>query len=130
MNYYQTEILRIKSERFSNEWQIEKAISTRQFIESNFDNSVTLDVLARTQFTSKYHLLRLYKKYYGQTPKQFLTDVRIEKAKLLLRAGISVTETCFSVGFENPGSFSSLFKGRTGMTPSEFQKRATFAKSD
>jgi AraC-like DNA-binding protein len=74
-------------------------------------------------FTSKFHLLRLFKKYYGQTPKQYLIEKRIEKAKELLQEGETVTETCFATGFGSPSSFSTLFKSRVGLTPVEFQKK-------
>ncbi|MEM6265231.1 MAG: helix-turn-helix transcriptional regulator, partial [Bacteroidota bacterium] len=61
-------------------------------------------------------------KYYGLTPRQYLMDIRIEKSKVFLKTGLSVTETCFAVGFESVGSFSSLFKRKTGMPPAQFQK--------
>jgi AraC-like DNA-binding protein len=67
-------------------------------------------------------MLRLFKKYYGQTPRQYLIDKRIEKSKEQLKIGISVTETCFAVGFESLSSFSNLFKTKTGKSPTEFQK--------
>ena len=70
---------------------------------------------------SKFHLLRLFKKHYGLTPRQYLIDKRIEKSKEQLKNGMSVTETCFAVGFESLGSFSTLFKTKTGKSPSEFQ---------
>ena len=74
------------------------------------------------QFVSKYHLLRLFKKYYGLTPRQYLIDKRIENSKTHLINGMSVTETCFAVGFESLGTFSTLFKTKTGKSPTEFQK--------
>ena len=43
-------------------------------------------------------------------------------SKEYLKKGMSVTETCFSVGFESLGSFSKLFKTKVGKSPSEFQK--------
>jgi AraC-like DNA-binding protein len=64
----------------------------------------------------------LYAKYYGQTPKQYLTDKRIEKSKEYLKKGMNITETCFAIGFKSPSSFSTLFKSITGLTPTEFQK--------
>jgi AraC-like DNA-binding protein len=129
MTFYQTEIIRIRSICYSNKRQIETVIGTRHYINSDFDKELNLALLSHIRFTSKFHLLRLFKKYYGLTPKQYLTDKRIEKAKELLKKGVNVTETCFATGFESPSSFSTLFKCRVGLAPAEFQKRATFTKS-
>jgi len=129
MTFYQSEITRIRNLCYANQGQIETVIGTRHYINNNFDQELNLDLLSRIRWTSKFHLLRLFKKYYGQTPKQYLIDKRIEKAKELLNQGTNVTETCFDVGFESPCSFSTLFKSRVGMTPSEIQKRAIFTKS-
>jgi AraC-like DNA-binding protein len=130
MTYYHKEIIRIESLCYSNKGQIETVIGTRHHINNNFDKELNLDLLSHIRFTSKFHLLRLFKRYYGQTPKQYLTDKRIERAKELLAQGTNVTETCFDIGFDSPCSFSTLFKSRVGVTPSEFQKRATFTKLD
>jgi AraC-like DNA-binding protein len=130
MTFYLKEIIRIKSSCYSNKGQLDTVIATRHFIENNFDKELNLKLLSHIRFTSKFHLLRLYKRYYGQTPKQYLIDKRIEKAKQLLTNGAAVTDTCFDVGFDSPSSFSTLFKSRVGLSPIEFQKRATFAKSE
>jgi AraC-like DNA-binding protein len=129
MTFYQNEINRIKSICYSNKGQMETVIGTRHYINNNFDKELNLDMLSHIRFTSKFHLLRLFKKYYGQTPKQYLIDKRIEQAKELLTQGTNITETCFDIGFESPSSFCTLFKSRTGLTPTEFKKRATFTKS-
>ena len=78
--------------------------------------------MSHIQFVSKYHLLRLFKKYYGLTPRQYLIDKRIEKSKEHLINGMSVTETCYAVGFESLGSFSALFKSKIGKSPTAFKK--------
>jgi AraC-like DNA-binding protein len=122
MTYYHKEITRIGSICYSNKGQIETVIGTRHYINNNFDKELNLDLLSHIRFTSKFHLLRLFKRYYGQTPKQYLTDIRIEKAKELLAQGTAITETCFDIGFDSPSSFSTLFKSRVGITPTEFQK--------
>ena len=122
MTFYEKELHRIRSIVYSNQEQINTVISIRNDIEKNFEGNLNLDLLSHNQFVSKYHLLRLFKKYYGLTPRQYLIDVRIEKSKELLKNGVSVTETCFAVGFESLGSFSTLFKTKTGKSPSKFQK--------
>jgi AraC-like DNA-binding protein len=128
MNFYQTELNRIRSICFSNKWQIETVIAIRSFIDTNFEKELNLNLLSHLRYTSKFHLLRLFKRYYGLTPGQYLISRRIEESKNNLRKGMAVRDTCYSVGFGSPSSFSTLFKGKVGLTPTEFQKRATFAK--
>ncbi len=122
MTFYEQELQRIKKSIYSNQFQIDTVIATKNFIENNYEKDLNLDLLSKILLTSKYHLQRLFKKNYGITPKQYLTDLRIRKAKELLAEGVSVTETCFSVGFESLGSFSSLFKNKTGYSPTQYQK--------
>ena len=122
MTFYESEIKRIRTIVYSNQAQLDTVIGTRNYIDDNYDTDVNLDSLSRIRFVSKYHLLRLYTKYYGQTPKQYLTDKRMEKSKEYLKKGMNITEACFAIGFESPSSFSTLFKSRTGLTPTEFQK--------
>jgi len=128
MTFYESEINRIRGIVYSNKAQLDTVIGTRNYINNNYDRKLNLNLLSHTRFVSKYHLLRLFAKYYGQTPQQYLTGIRIERSKEYLRKGISITETCIAIGFESPSSFSTLFKSKTGLTPTEFQKRATFAK--
>ena len=130
MTYYEKELNRIRSIVYSNEEHLNTVIGIRNYIENNYDANLNLDLLSHIQFISKYHLLRLFKKYYGLTPKQYVIDKRIEKSKEHLLNGMSVTETCFAVGFESLGSFSTLFKTKTGKSPTEFLKRATFEKQN
>ncbi|MDT0557156.1 AraC family transcriptional regulator [Ichthyenterobacterium sp. W332] len=126
MTFYEKELVRIRDIVYSNDKQISTVIRIRNYIEKNYHTKLDLDVLSNTQFVSKYHMLRLFKKYYGQTPRQYLIDKRIEKSKKLLARGLSVTETCFAVGFESLSSFSTLFKTKTSKSPTEFQKKSNF----
>ena len=121
MTFYEREINRINNIIYSNQEQIQTVIGIRNYIDNNYDTDLNLDLLSQLRFISKFHLLRLFKKHYGQTPRQYLIEKRIEKSKEQLKNGMSVTETCFAVGFESLGSFSTLFKAKTGKSPSEFQ---------
>ena len=122
MTFYEKELIRIRCIVYSNDGQINTVIGIRKYIENNYNANLNLDLLSNALYVSKYHMLRLFKKYYGQTPRQYIIDKRIEKSKEQLKNGLSVTETCFAVGFESLSSFSTLFKTKTGKSPLEFQK--------
>lgn len=128
MTYYTEELARINSICFSNKAQLEIAVQTKRYIDTHFDEGINLVLLARLQYVSQYHLIRLFKKYYGTTPRQYLIHKRIEIAKKKLAAGESVSDTCYAVGFGSIHSFSSLFRRKTGMPPSLY-RRATFDKA-
>jgi AraC-like DNA-binding protein len=100
-------------------------IQAREFMRHEYGRPVSLpDVAARANL-SPYHFLRVHKRAYGETPHEFLTRLRIEKAKsLLARGSHNVTEACFEVGFSSLGSFSSLFAYRVGLSPSEYRRYA------
>ncbi|WP_129307645.1 helix-turn-helix transcriptional regulator [Streptomyces sp. L2] len=88
------------------------------------DPGLDLDAVAAHAGYSRYHFLRAFKEVYGETPGQYLTHRRIERAQEMLRcADLTVTEICALVGFSSLGTFSARFKDRTGMTPSEYRAR-------
>ena len=122
MTYFVNEISRIKRVCYSNNGQLDTVIEARHFIEDNFDKELNLELLSKSLFTSKFHMLRLFKRYYGVTPKQYLIGKRIECAKRYLSTGMTVSDTCFNIGFNSPCSFSTLFRSRVGVSPIEFQK--------
>jgi methylphosphotriester-DNA--protein-cysteine methyltransferase len=122
MTFYEQKLGRIKQVFYKNQEQIDAIIAVRNYIDCNYDTDLNLNLLSKIQLVSKYHLLRLFKKYYGLTPRQYLINKRIHEAKKYLKNGMSVTETCFAVGFESLGSFSVLFKTKTGKSPFHFRK--------
>ena len=122
MTFYEKEINRIRKLCYSNQGQLDTVIGIRNYIDNNYEKEINLDLLSHIRFTSKFHLLRLFRRYYGLTPKQYSIDKRILEAKKHLSNGMNVTEACFLVGYESPGSFSTLFTNRTGQTPTDFQK--------
>lgn len=128
MNYYTQKILRLKKGYFSNEEQLKITINTKRHIDTHFDQELNLEELAQLQQVSKFHLIRMFKKYYGLTPRQYLIDKRIENARKILRSGKSVSDACYSVGYDSVHSFSTLFKAKSGMSPSDY-RRATFDKA-
>ncbi|MEP1031951.1 AraC family transcriptional regulator [Ekhidna sp.] len=122
MTFYERKLKKLHEVLYKNQVQIDAVIAIRKYIDCNYEIDLNLNLLSQIQFISKYHLLRLFKKYYGLTPRQYLIDKRIEKSKDHLVNKMTVTETCYAVGFASLGSFSVLFKTKTGKTPVQFQK--------
>ncbi|HEY1830273.1 MAG TPA: AraC family transcriptional regulator [Acidimicrobiales bacterium] len=91
----------------------------RDLMDRHFAEPLDLDRLAAESGFSKFHFARSFKDAYGETPAQYLTRRRVERAKdLLRRANLTVTEVCMLVGFSSLGSFSTRFSELVGMSPS------------
>src|SRR5436309_14358793 len=87
-----------------------RIVQAKLFIDSNFAEPIDADEIADEACYSKFHFIRTFKSIYGRTPHQYLTHVRIERAKQMLEQGVYVTEACFDVGFDSLGSFNVLIK--------------------
>lgn len=89
------------------------------------DYAEPLDVpaMARAALMSPAHFSRRFRAAYGETPYSYLMTRRIERAKALLRQGMSVTDTCMAVGCTSLGSFSSRFTEIVGETPTRYRSR-------
>ncbi|HQQ96643.1 MAG TPA: AraC family transcriptional regulator [Cyclobacteriaceae bacterium] len=95
---------------------------TKLHIELHYAASLDLQAMAEMSCLSRYHFLRMFKAVFGLTPRQYLIQVRVNKAMQLLDNGLSVSEACFAVGLEGLSSFTRKFKQRTCVTPSAYRK--------
>lgn len=100
-----------------------RIIQAKLFIDTHYSERIDLDNISDEAHFSKFHFIRLFKSIYGKTPHQYLIQVRIEKAIQLLQQEVSVTETCFAVGFTSLSSFTALFKRCTNSSPSLYQQQ-------
>jgi AraC-like DNA-binding protein len=95
----------------------------RDFMRDAYQRPINLPEISAQANLSPYHFQRVYRRTFQETPHEFLTRLRIERAKTLLARGShNVTEACFEVGFSSLGSFSTLFTHRVGMSPSEYRR--------
>ena len=108
------------SPEYPNAYLYKRIVQAKLFIEDNYASKIDLNNISDEAYFSKFHFIRIFKRTYGRTPHQYLTYLRIERAAELLRNNISVSEACYSVGFETLSSFGSLFKRVKGVTPSAF----------
>lgn len=96
----------------------------RELIEARCDEPISLGHLSRATGYSSFHLVRLFRRAYRLTPHQYLMQQRIQRAKQLLSDGeLSVTDVCLAVGFQSPGSFSTLFSREVGYPPAVYRTR-------
>ncbi|MFD1266298.1 bifunctional transcriptional activator/DNA repair enzyme AdaA [Paenibacillus motobuensis] len=94
-----------------------------EYIDNNYSASLALQTLAEVSHGSPYHLHRTFKKIKGVTPVEYIQQIRIAKAKLLLlHSRLEVAKVGASVGMVNTAYFITLFKKRTGVTPAQYRK--------
>ena len=93
-------------------------------INKNLNNSdLSVDMIADTVGISRVHLHRKMKDLTGQTPHDFIRNIRLKKAaQLLANQGMNVTEVMYACGFANSASFSTVFKKFYGMSPREYMR--------
>jgi AraC-like DNA-binding protein len=96
---------------------------SREFLAGSFDQPLRLSDAASEACLSPFHYHRMFVRAFGETPHDFLTRRRIDRAKqLLARDQCAVTEVCLAVGYDSLGSFSSLFRSVVGRSPSEYRR--------
>lgn len=101
---------------------VESAIAV---IQEEFPYLEGLDDLAGRLEVSKAHLIRTFTRETGISPAKYITRVKVEYAKLLLREGdASVTYAAEASGFANANYFAKVFRRQTGMTPSQYLETA------
>jgi len=95
----------------------------RDLVDRDYAQPLDVPAMARAALMSPAHFSRRFRAAYGETPYSYLMTRRIERAKALLRDGMSVTETCLAVGCTSLGSFSSRFTEIVGESPSAYRAR-------
>jgi AraC-like DNA-binding protein len=90
-----------------------------KYINENFARPITLDTLAALCGITKFHLVRQFKRYTGQTIFSYLNHLRCKKAELLIAEGNSITEAAYASGFESLSYFSRTYKKNMGTAPSK-----------
>jgi AraC-like DNA-binding protein len=95
----------------------------RDLMDREYAEPLDVPTMARAALMSPAHFSRKFRAAYGETPYSYLMTRRIERAKALLRQGMSVTDACVTVGCTSLGSFSSRFTEIVGETPSQYRAR-------
>ncbi|WP_269539864.1 helix-turn-helix domain-containing protein [Cerasicoccus fimbriatus] len=97
-------------------------------IEDDNQSTPTVEALAKTAGYGINHFTRIFTKVVGKPPKEYITDLRIRRAKdLLANSDRSLKEVAIQVGYQSPAFFSRQFKLKEGISPSEFRRTGKMA---
>lgn len=92
-----------------------------QWLDRNFDRSITVDSLAEIAHMSRSSFLRSFRSAFGSSPMNYVTKLRVEKAAHLLRdSGARVKEVAQLVGIEDRSYFARVFRRHMGVEPSAY----------
>ena len=96
----------------------------RLYIDEHFGEKITLDAIAQHFFINKTYLTRIFKEQYGMTVNNYINQVRITKAKEMLRfTDLYVELIGEKCGIDDPNYFSRLFKKVEGVSPGIYRKQ-------
>ncbi|UQZ36270.1 AraC family transcriptional regulator [Paenibacillus sp. PK3_47] len=102
----------------------EIAEQTEAYIRNHYTEALTNTVLAEALHFHYNYLTRCMKRVYGLTPMEYLTDYRLEQAKLLLlKTEIPIAAIADRTGFESTAYFSRRFASKVGISPLRYRKR-------
>lgn len=112
--------MNLKGQNCSERDGINRAIN---FLIENYDKEYSLDEIARVASFSPYHFIRRFKSETGKTPYEYFQDIKIERAKELLRTNkFTISEVSLLCGFNNLNHFSTVFKKKEGVSPNKYRK--------
>lgn len=106
---------------------IQKAISD---MHNTQNNSMNVKLYAKNYNMSVCWFIKNFKEITGMTPNQYISRVKVNKAKeLLIETGFNITEVAYMLGFESPFYFSKVFKKITGVPPKEWKTTSKIKNS-
>lgn len=118
--FYYLSLAHVKED--SSKTQLPQVVlDIKQYIDSNFSQINSVSEIAAHFFYSREYVSRLFKQYFNTTIADYITKRRIAKGQELITDGVSLTETCYQVGFGSMAAFIRAFHATTGMTPSQYR---------
>jgi len=102
---------------------IERIIHAKELLAENLQNPPSIGMLAKKVGASRTKLYKDFCKIHGDTPTNFLRDLRIKEAELLIREGkMNITEVAYAVGYSNISYFAKVFRKYYSVPPSIYLK--------
>jgi len=119
------EVGNLPAERVSTREELWKRVNhARDYLHANLRSRIGLADVATASCLSAFHLLRVFRAAFRQSPHDYLSRCRLQRAKFLLeKTTIPVTSVCLECGFSSLGSFSSLFRAKCGISPRTWRRK-------
>jgi AraC-like DNA-binding protein len=96
--------------------------SAKQFIQAHVEEPITLAQVVAHVRVSRFYFCKLFKRATGMTLTEYVTRVRLERAKtLLVDPALRISEIVYAVGFGSIPRFNSVFKRYVGMPPTDYR---------
>ena len=108
---------------------LNRVMDVVSWVQQHYREPLSLEDAAAHLSISKEYFCRIFKKYTGQTPMQFIVSLRINNAQLLLETTeYSINQIASIVGYDNQLYFSRLFHKQKGFSPTQYRNREGAAK--
>jgi len=113
-----------KNGQYADSYIVDKINEARNIIKNNMENPVSQEAIAEKLGLGYSWFRRMFKEYTGASPAQYQMQQRLMRAKeLLTTSNQNISEIAFALHFDNVCQFSTFFRKKEGITPSEFRKR-------
>jgi len=98
------------------------AFDIKNYIDSNIDMNLTLEILSKEFLITPFHIIRIFKQEFGLTPYQYILNAKINLSKKLLSQNNSIADVALECGFNDQSHLYKYFKQVFSITPKEYQK--------
>lgn len=96
----------------------------RFLLRENVEKNINFEEVASEHNVGYSYFRKMFKKYTGISPKQYLLQLKVMRAKeLIINSNMAIKEIGFELGFQSIYYFSRIFKEKTGMNPTDLRKR-------
>jgi AraC-like DNA-binding protein len=102
----------------------------KAFLEDNYNQNFSLQVLSEVVGLSRYYFLRVFKKTVGLPPHAYLESLRIHHAQHLIKQGEPLAQIAYMTGFSHRSHFTNRFKHHIGVTPGEYAKKSNILQDN
>lgn len=111
-----------RNESFTNTYIVDKINQARSMMKEQVEDPLSPEEVAARLGIGYSWFRRMFKAYTGVSPAQYQAQQRVWKAKeLLTTTSLTISEIAYTLKFDNPGQFSTFFRKKEGITPTEFR---------